>query len=647
MERPESRAEFGVRLSGPNGAFPALLILGPSPLAQAVKRSLATSADTDCSAIMTRWRSSDALALLNERADIGVVLLLWQEADFDDLLSLVQSILWARGRSFKAVLVRSRAVLPERVGRALWELGVADLAFAQAAPSAALADALAVVMRDDARNRSLVSVSSFTGRFSAAKTLREVAALTLQVIHENGIGRYGGLFCFRGGAVQDKIMVLAGTGRYGGADTAPLEEIGDGLAVEFVRTAMRDRGSAFSDTLLSVYLKTPGDYEACIFLALTTPLTSWKQGFVDVLARTVATTVDQVQMAHRLLRTQHATITAMATLAEYRDVDTGEHVARVARAATEIAVALVARGDVPGIDDEFVDQIGLATILHDVGKIAIPESILLKPGPLSASERQAMQEHVVFGQDILLRAARRSDNGELLRKAAEIALYHHEKYDGGGYPSGLRGEDIPFSARIVALVDVFDALTNHRPYKEAWPVEKALDYIGGEAGRHFDPLVVDVFMQLEACKRSAKFIEWTESMSVGHDAIDFDHQRLIDIINRLWLASRHGNRRVIEFILDDLVNYTEFHFKREELLMEQLGFADLSRHCRIHRGFCRRIEELRWEYFQGIRDEPQGEILEFLTNWLNRHILEEDRALQQYTAAPRVPQRADVELAVT
>ncbi|MGE5385072.1 MAG: bacteriohemerythrin, partial [Betaproteobacteria bacterium] len=338
----------------------------------------------------------------------------------------------------------------------------------------------------------------------------------------------------------------------------------------------------------------------------------------------VAIAIDQTQLAHRLLRTQHATITTLATFAEYRDVDTGEHVARVARGATEIAAALAGRGGMPEIDDDFIEQIGLASILHDVGKIAIPDAILMKPGALDTTERRAMEEHVTLGQDILLRAARRSENGELLKVAAEIALHHHERYDGTGYPAGLKSQEIPLAARIVALVDVFDALTSLRPYKQAWPVEKALDFIRAQSGSHFDPRVVEAFLGLEAQRRNAVFIEWNESMSVGHPDLDFDHRRLIGIINRLWVASGHGHRRVIEFILDDLVNYTEFHFKREEELMAEAGYADVERHRRVHAGFCRRIEEIRWEYFQGIRDQARDEIFRFLTTWLNRHILDED-----------------------
>ena len=213
-----------------------------------------------------------------------------------------------------------------------------------------------------------------------------------------------------------------------------------------------------------------------------------------------------------------------------------------------------------------------------------------------------MEQHVTLGYDVLIRAARRTDDGELLTMSAEIARYHHERFDGKGYPEGLKGEEIPLAARIVALVDVYDALTCKRPYKLPWPHEKAMGLIREESGRHFDPKVVDAFVRLDDVKKSSLHIEWSDSMSVNNGDLDFDHQRLIEIINRLWVADSLGNRQIIEFVLDDLVNYTEFHFAREERLLEQIGFSDIERHVSIHKGIRRRLEDIRWEYFQGIRD---------------------------------------------
>jgi putative two-component system response regulator len=181
--------------------------------------------------------------------------------------------------------------------------------------------------------------------------------------------------------------------------------------------------------------------------------------------------------------------------AEFRDNETGAHILRM----SHVSALLAAHVGWRPADCELMLN---ASPLHDIGKIAIPDSILLKPGPLTAEERQAMETHTVKGAAIL-----RSSGNEMICMAAEIALSHHEKWDGTGYPQRLAGEAIPQSARIVAVADIFDALTSRRPYKSAWPVVRAVDYIRQQSGRHLDPEVVDAFCASidEALRLSQQF----------------------------------------------------------------------------------------------------------------------------------------------
>ena len=131
-----------------------------------------------------------------------------------------------------------------------------------------------------------------------------------------------------------------------------------------------------------------------------------------------------------------------------------------------------------------------ASPMHDIGKIGIPDHILLKPGKLDPHEWEIMKTHSAIGAEILS-----GDDSELLKMASIIALSHHEKWDGGGYPNNLKGEEIPLVGRIVAIADVFDALTSVRPYKEAWTLAATMEYIDGNRGKHFDPRLVDIFHQ--------------------------------------------------------------------------------------------------------------------------------------------------------
>lgn len=186
-------------------------------------------------------------------------------------------------------------------------------------------------------------------------------------------------------------------------------------------------------------------------------------------------------------------VTGLAKLAENRDPETGDHLIRMARYSALIAEEL--GRECPHADNlspERVRDIFRFAPMHDIGKVGIEDSILLKQGRLTAEERTAMKRHPVIGGEVLRRceAQMNAVGHSVFQVGIEIAECHHEKFDGSGYPHGLRGEAIPLSARIVAAADVFDALTSKRPYKEAWPVEKALALFEQESGRHFDPAVV-------------------------------------------------------------------------------------------------------------------------------------------------------------
>ena len=177
------------------------------------------------------------------------------------------------------------------------------------------------------------------------------------------------------------------------------------------------------------------------------------------------------------------TINRFVVAAEYKDEDTGNHIVRMSRYSALIAEKL-------GLPDKDVQNIQYASPMHDVGKIGTPDNILLKPGKLTEEEFDLMKMHTTIGAKILA-----NSKSEILQVAEQIAVSHHEKWNGKGYPLGLCGDDIPLVGRIVALADTFDALTSKRPYKNPYPVEIALEIIRKERGRHFDPDVTDVFLE--------------------------------------------------------------------------------------------------------------------------------------------------------
>ncbi len=198
------------------------------------------------------------------------------------------------------------------------------------------------------------------------------------------------------------------------------------------------------------------------------------------------------------LQSKETVIFALAKLAESRDEDTGNHLERVRHYSRYLAEALRQMPEAPaGLDALLVENIFLTSSLHDIGKVGIPDYILLKPGRLDDKEFGIMKSHTTIGFNTLYEALQKMPEATYLRVAAQIARHHHEKFDGSGYPDGLRGEAIPIASRIFALSDVYDALVSKRPYKEPFTHDRARSIILEGRGSHFDPRVVDAFLACE------------------------------------------------------------------------------------------------------------------------------------------------------
>jgi putative two-component system response regulator len=205
-----------------------------------------------------------------------------------------------------------------------------------------------------------------------------------------------------------------------------------------------------------------------------------------------------LQQYNELLRTRDAVIFGLARLTESRDLETGNHLERISVYSTRLATA--ARRDPrfsSQITASFVRLIGISSVLHDIGKVGIRDSILLKPGTLERHERPLMQLHAEIGGRCIREIETRLGKSNFLAMAREIAFNHHERWDGMGYPKGLAGNEIPLAARIVSIADVYDALSTKRVYRDALPHQRCVEMIRSEAGRQFDPALVEIFLKLE------------------------------------------------------------------------------------------------------------------------------------------------------
>ncbi len=210
-----------------------------------------------------------------------------------------------------------------------------------------------------------------------------------------------------------------------------------------------------------------------------------------VQERTIELKETRLEIIHRLGRA-----------AEYKDNETGAHIVRIGKMSSLL-------GQFAGMTDTQTELLLNSSPMHDIGKIGIPDSILLKPGSLDAEEWKIMKNHTIIGANLL-----DGQSFDLIKSAGEIALTHHEKWDGTGYPYGKKGKDIPFAGRIVGIVDVFDALTSKRPYKDPYSMDKALSIIKEESGRHFDPYLTELFI-----KHFDNFVAIKKDFSSDHDTV--------------------------------------------------------------------------------------------------------------------------------
>lgn len=266
----------------------------------------------------------------------------------------------------------------------------------------------------------------------------------------------------------------------------------DILMLDDIKKDYRSSGFPEGHPEMKAYIGAPVIYDHVLYGVIYLTKSEEDSGFtkldrsmINNFATHAAVAINNAKLHDQVKKSSLETIHRLAKASEFRDKDTGTHIVRMSYYSATIAKTL-------GMDQRYIETILYAAAMHDVGKIGTPDSVLLKPGKLDSSEWEVMKKHTVFGAEILDGA----DN-KVLQMAGEIALTHQEKYDGSGYPNGLAGDDIPLSGRIVAVADVFDALTMQRPYKPSFGLEKAYGIMAEGRGTHFDPVVLDAFFQSE------------------------------------------------------------------------------------------------------------------------------------------------------
>ena len=332
-------------------------------------------------------------------------------------------------------------------------------------------------------------------------SLREFASGVLnQISAILDVGADGVLCVVRNGAAnqQPGPTVIAATGSYASLSESEFLP-SDHALVGAIAKAFREKRSQYEHPVDVLFIHTQQGHEFTISVTPPWPLAGIQRELLEVFCARIAAAFDNLYLFGQLHKAQEATVVALADLAEFRDEGTGGHVRRVQMLTDTIARKLHERGVYTDeLTPQLIDMVGVASILHDVGKVSTPDHILLKPGKHTSEERVVMQSHASVGETILERAAGMVDGMSYLTYGAQIAGTHHEHFDGNGYPRGLKGHDIPLAGRIVAVVDVFDALLHRRPYKEPWPFEDMMAYIKERRGTQFDPEIVDALCDIVA-----------------------------------------------------------------------------------------------------------------------------------------------------
>ena len=328
-----------------------------------------------------------------------------------------------------------------------------------------------------------------------AGSLREFASGVLgQVSAVLDIGAEG-MLCVMAGASDSDPAVLAATGAWAALAGEPLLPPGHPLRPAIDR-ALRGEAGEHDATATVLPIHTRQQQRLCIAVSPPLPLAPVQSDLLELFCQRIGSAFDNQYLFDQVRKTQEATVAVLAEVAEFRHPGALEHVGRVSGLSARIAGRMLESGaDDPELTSELVALIGLASMLHDVGMMAAfdpPD----EPEHLTPEQRAAMQRHTEIGREVLERAAARVGGASYLAYGALVAGSHHERWDGGGYPRGLKGGEIPLCARIVAAADVYDALVNDRSYKEAWTTADALAYFREQSGRHFDPQVAAALIEV-------------------------------------------------------------------------------------------------------------------------------------------------------
>lgn len=281
---------------------------------------------------------------------------------------------------------------------------------------------------------------------------------------------------------DDKFIIADAIGDYYNCIDKNIVEVLSSEELNCLDFAIKENKTMYLSNSIISHFTRQYDSEYIVFIKYGTELNSWDKNLLDVFCTNISITLDNILLNNEIEMSQKEIIFTLGEIAEARSKETGHHVKRVAEYTKLLSLKY-------GLSNELAEKLRMASPMHDIGKLAIPDKILNKPGKLTPEEFEIMKTHSLHGYEMLKNSTR-----DIIKIGAIIALQHHEKYNGAGYPAGLKGENIHIYGRISAITDVFDALGSDRVYKKAWDLDKIIALFKDERGQHFDPVLVDLFL---------------------------------------------------------------------------------------------------------------------------------------------------------
>ncbi len=282
---------------------------------------------------------------------------------------------------------------------------------------------------------------------------------------------------------NDEFLITAGSGRFEKRIDNNVKNVLTSSQYSNIENAIKQKKILFVEDSIILYFRRNSDMECVLYLEGVPGHSEIDYNLMEIFTSNISTAYENVSLNSKLHDSQKEVIFTLGEIAEARSKETGYHVKRVAEYSRLLAIKC-------GMYEEEAEIFSLASAMHDIGKLGIPGSILDKPGKLTSEEFEVMKTHAAIGYEML-----KNSDKDIIKIASVIAYTHHEKYDGSGYPNGLKGEDIHIYGRITAIADVFDALSTARVYKPAWEIDRVLQLFREERGKHFDPELVDVFFE--------------------------------------------------------------------------------------------------------------------------------------------------------